>query len=578
MAWRKGKERRRASDAKPVQTAQSEAGTFASVPAIAGFSDLSVVGHGATATVYRAIQDGFDREVAIKVLHLDVSDRRAQKRFQRERSLNGRLSSHPNVVTVLDSGFVEGRHPYLVMEYLQEGSLADRLKQRGPFPVPLTLHIGVRIAGALETGHRIGILHRDVKPSNILLSRFEEPALADFGIAAILEIEQSFTAALTPVHAAPELLEGAEPSAQTDVYALGSSLYTLLAGTAPFAGPPGEGMLSQLLRITTHDVPTLSRPDVPIELLELLRRAMAKRPENRIESAAAFGEQLRAIQRLVGEPVSLLPVELPAKASTDAVSTIDQQIGALTQTQPVPNEQPIVAPVDPLPITSPPITSPPVEESSVVAEPIIRTPTVSPPMPTLDPTATISVSKPPIDEADFTVSARQVHPLQPVATARKRPWWVLPALILGSGAVAATSTVFIVSNRSSAPRATTQPKPDTPTTIAATPSQSTQVPTTLDITSYVPQSVVVEAIDGAIRVRFVDQTNGKRQHLIKVARSESKTVLDPVITKAAQSFLVLPQEIDPAEPICVIVSAVIELPDRFAESKPVCINGGQIAR
>ena len=160
--------------------------------------------------MYQATQDGYDRRVALKVLNIDISDRRAQRRFQRERALNGRLSDHPNVVTVLDSGFVDGRYPYLAMELFELGSLSDQLRQRGPFTVPAALHIGVRIAGALESAHRLGVLHRDVKPQNILQSRFGEPALADFGIAAILELEMehSLTAALTPVHAAPRAAGG----------------------------------------------------------------------------------------------------------------------------------------------------------------------------------------------------------------------------------------------------------------------------------------------------------------------------------------------------------------------------------
>lgn len=180
---------------------------------IAGYSELTVIGRGASATVYRALQENFGRTVAVKVLHVDVSDRKAQRRFEREKAINGRLSNHPNVVTVLDSGFVDDRYPYLAMEYFEHGSLSQRLTECGPFSVEESLHIGIRIAGALESAHKAGILHRDVKPQNILLSRFGEPALADFGIATILELEQSTTAALTPVHAAPEILEldGGDP-------------------------------------------------------------------------------------------------------------------------------------------------------------------------------------------------------------------------------------------------------------------------------------------------------------------------------------------------------------------------------
>lgn len=281
------------------------------LPEIAGYRDLSVIGRGATATVYRATQEEFGRTVAIKLLHVDISDRRAQRRFAREKTINGQLSSHPNVVTVFDSGFVDGRSPYLVMEYFGHGSLGNRLADRGPFTLEQALHVGIRIAGALESAHVAGVLHRDVKPQNILLSQFGEPALADFGIATVIEMEQSLTAGLTPVHAAPELLEHDEPSARSDVYALASTIYTLLAGSPPFAGPQGEGVLAQLLRITTMEMPALARADVPASLTTALRAAMEKRPEDRTGSAAEFGRVLQQVQTELGLARTSLPVELP---------------------------------------------------------------------------------------------------------------------------------------------------------------------------------------------------------------------------------------------------------------------------
>lgn len=277
-------------------------------PHIDGYDDLVVIGRGASSTVYRARQASHGRDVAIKVLTVDISDRKARRRFDRERSVNGRLSDHPNVVTVLESGLVEGRQPYLAMELFEHGSLADRLARRGPFELGETLHHGIRVAGALESAHRLGVLHRDIKPHNILLSRFGEPALADFGIASLLENERAMTAALTPNHAAPELLEGEDPTAQSDVYSLGSTLYTLLAGTPPFAGPDGEGVLAQLLRITTSDMPPMPRTDVPPTLAELLRTALARSPGDRPASAADFGRALQGVQTNLGLAATPLPL------------------------------------------------------------------------------------------------------------------------------------------------------------------------------------------------------------------------------------------------------------------------------
>jgi tRNA A-37 threonylcarbamoyl transferase component Bud32 len=670
---------KRAKPSAPV----TEAAPLTGVPVIAGFRDLTIIGHGSTATVYRALQDGFDREVAIKVLHLDISDRRAQKRFQRERSLNGRLSNHPNVVTVLDSGFVDGRNPYLVMEFLEEGSLADRLKHRGPFELALVMHIGVRIAGALETAHRIGVLHRDVKPNNILLSRFEEPALADFGIAAILEMEQSFTAALTPVHAAPELLEGSEPSPQTDVYALGSTLYTLLAGAAPFAGPAGEGMLSQLLRITTTDVPTLARSDTPRELIDLLRQSMAKRPEARIGSAREFGERLQALQQQFSLPVSALPVDVLTKVSAPTVSPVETDFSEnaplldnVVTHEAAPTNAPAAAdPVVAAPVvaavvvaaTEPNITTEPIlavesfesvtsfepavetitqdsyepptaietevaatdldqdtNQATVTFEPIhgpdpsdshVRHPpvvTAPPPpaavIPALVGTSAAMVATPnaPAFDPYATISARQLHPPQPPAEKRKRPWWMIPLVIVGSIGTATTASVVLLATGSDGPKssvtqtsrsnAASNTQPSVTVSTAVTSTETTMIfqsptsnatPSTVDyiggasclrndVTRCIPGNVLLKPQDGALSVRFTDRTGDQRQHLIKIARGANKKALDPIITQPRQTFLVLPPEIDPNEPICVVVSAVIELPDRFAEAPAVCLNGGAI--
>ncbi len=381
-------------------------GPTGQLPSVDGYADLEVVGHGASATVYRARQVGYDRSVALKVLNIDVSDRRGQKRFDRERSLNGRLSDHPHVVTVLDSGFVNGRHPYLAMELFEQGSLNDQLKRNGPFDLAAALHIGVRIAGALESAHRIGVIHRDVKPQNILTSRFGEPALADFGIATILQMDESFTTALTPVHAAPELLEGADPSPLSDVYALASTIYTLLAGSAPFAGPAGEGVLAQLLRITTSDIPAIPRDDIDDALLDLLRRAMAKRPAERTPSAARFGVELQDAQRRLGHAVTSLPVSIEpndvrpdpndVRSDPNDLRSGPNDVTAESRSRSV-TSAPIAPPsgrgvvIPPAPLTSD--SSPPIPFAPDSSPPIPLAPDSSPPLPLVaDPPAAIPLA------------------------------------------------------------------------------------------------------------------------------------------------------------------------------------------
>jgi serine/threonine-protein kinase PknK len=287
------------------------------MPDLPGYADLEEIGRGGSATVYRAWQEQFQRRVALKILAVDMTDRRAQQRFERERALTGRLTGHPHVVRVFDAGFVKGRRPYLAMEYFERGSLADRITARGPLDLPEALRVAVKVSGALETAHRARILHRDIKPQNILVSRYGEPALADFGIATLVSLDMSVTGTMTPVHAAPELLEGDAPSPASDIYALGSTIFTLLAGSAPFLGPPGEGVLTQLMRIMASELPPLDRPDVSISLRDVLRRSMAKTPGARYDSAADLGEALRHEERSLG----LVPTEMTLEVAESDTAT-----------------------------------------------------------------------------------------------------------------------------------------------------------------------------------------------------------------------------------------------------------------
>lgn len=528
---------------------------------VEGYSDLDVVGHGASATVYRATQDGYDRQVALKVLNIDISDRRAQKRFQRERALNGRLSGHPNVVTVLDSGFVDGRYPYLAMELFELGSLADLVRDRGPFDVATTLHVGVRIAGALESAHQLGVLHRDVKPQNILWSRFGEPALADFGIAAILEMEHSLTAALTPVHAAPELLEGADPSERTDVYALGSTLYTMLAGTPPFAGPAGEGMLAQLLRITTSDLPVLRRADVPTSLTDVLRHAMAKRPDDRLPSAAALGMALREVQRELGLELTPLPVDgagsvlPPVTAPTSSEGTAPPATSPLTTTGELPPPPPAATPSPP-PLLAPAAASfaPPMATPARV--PVSR--------------AAVALDEHTVDVPldGRTVTARHVAAPAPAPPVRRR--WVLPVVTAGAVLVGAAgggvAWKLTRDDGDASPAVTTVPA--TTTSLAGTTTTAT-LPA--DLATLRPTDVKQVPDTGAVVLTWTDHTGGQAPYLV-YTYPESLGVA-PQSPEPGKNSLVL-KGVAPTADACFIVAAVVDIgpPARTANSEAVCIG------
>jgi serine/threonine protein kinase len=262
---------------------------------IQGYRLLEPAGHGGFSVVYRAQQETLDRIVAVKLLTVDYVDPKVRKRFLREVQLTTRLSGHPHVVTVLDAGVTRSRRPYIVMDFFEQGSLQDRLDAQGALPAADVARIGVKICGALTAAHDLGILHRDIKPQNILVSRFGEPALADFGVALLADsaARTSRTDALTPYHAAPEILDGAQPSPAADIYSLGSALYQLLAGR-PAYRQEGGAIAPMLLRIMNEPPPPLTRPDVPASLRDAVLRAMTKQPGERFSSAADFASALGA--------------------------------------------------------------------------------------------------------------------------------------------------------------------------------------------------------------------------------------------------------------------------------------------
>jgi len=272
---------------------------------VPGYRVLEQVGEGGFSVVYRAHQERLDRAVALKVLHINAVDEATLRRFERECKITGRLSGHPNIVTVLDTGKTRSGAPYIAMEYFERGTLIDRLEREGPLPVGEVLRIGVKMAGALAATHETDVLHRDVKPQNVLVSRYGEPALADFGIARLTDsFDHSHTQAFTPHHAAPEVLQGTTPGVGSDIYSLGSTLYQLLAGLPAFKGPKGEGIAPLMLRIMNDAPPPIQRADVPQPVFEVIRRAMAKAPEHRFASAVEFAQRMQQLQAELGLPIT----------------------------------------------------------------------------------------------------------------------------------------------------------------------------------------------------------------------------------------------------------------------------------
>lgn len=288
---------------------------------IPGYENPAFLGQGGFGSVYTARQVAFDRIVAIKILSTPGLNPDLRRWFQRECQALGKLSGHPNIVTVYDSGFTDGGRAYIAMNYTTGGSLAARLKERGPMPWQEALEIGIKLAGALETAHRAGVLHRDMKPENVLLSAYDEPELADFGSAAIQEGTAMPSALITATlpHAAPEVLGDRPASRATDVYSLASTVFTLMAGRPAFAPKSNEDIRTVLARIVTDPVPDLRTRGIPDAVCRVLERAMEKQPTARHPRAIDFGTELQRAQEELGLPVTpmrLAAVKSPAGETT----------------------------------------------------------------------------------------------------------------------------------------------------------------------------------------------------------------------------------------------------------------------
>jgi len=270
-----------------------------------GLSDAREIGRGGFGVVYRCTEPALDRVVAVKVLTTDL-DHENRNRFVREQRAMGRLTGHPNIVSALRVGESESGHPFIVMQFHEQGSLDARIRRHGPLPLDELLRLGVRLAGALETAHRLGILHRDVKPANILFTGYGEPALTDFGIAHIAGGFETATGVITgsPAFTAPEVLDGQSPSPASDIDSLGATLFCAMTGHAAFERRSGEQMMAQFIRITTDPPPDLREQGIPGDVANVIETAMAGEPGNRPSSALAFGDQLRAAQHHHGFPVT----------------------------------------------------------------------------------------------------------------------------------------------------------------------------------------------------------------------------------------------------------------------------------
>ena len=271
----------------------------------------AVLGKGGMGTVYGAHDKQLERPVAIKVLHdADAMDDVAVKRFRREALALGALG-HPHLCTVYDVGALADGVPFLVMERLDGMSLGARLKQLPPLSSALLAHLIAQAGDALSTAHEAGVLHRDIKPDNIYLSRAPGSTwtakLLDFGVAkfsrngllgdADASLTKTGMVMGTPYYMSPEQARGQRDiDARVDIYALGVVAYECFAGKRPFAGTPLNLVLVKILSEKPESLARL-RPDLDATVISVIEKAMSKNRDYRYASAREFGRELLRAER-----------------------------------------------------------------------------------------------------------------------------------------------------------------------------------------------------------------------------------------------------------------------------------------
>jgi serine/threonine protein kinase/formylglycine-generating enzyme required for sulfatase activity len=383
---------------------------------------LERLGRGGMATVYKAYQPGLDRYVAVKILPTYMArDSDFSARFRREARAIARLN-HPNILPVYDFGQDKGLN-YIVMRYVEAGTLKELLGQ--PLDLRTTLDIISQVGGALDYAHQEGVIHRDVKPSNVLMDRGEWALLGDFGLARMMEASVRLTGTGvgvgTPTYMSPEQGQGTTVDARSDVYSLGIMLFEMLTGRVPYQA---ETPMAVVIKHLTAPLPLPrdANPSIPEAAERVIFKALAKDPADRYQTA---GELVEALRWVVEE------AEMPL-AALAPLAPIDE----------LPAEE-----VSPTPVEEPAAEMPPPEAAAE-------------------------------REAERTTSL--VEPsAEPVAVPfwRRVPWWawVLIVILLGGGA--ATVAVFW-------PRPAAMPA-DTPVAVVA----STPMPTSTETTQPTPTEI-----------------------------------------------------------------------------------------
>jgi serine/threonine-protein kinase len=305
---------------------------------------VEVIGRGGMGVVHRGRDRVLDRTVAVKVLPaLFAENPTLVERFEREARAAARLS-HPNIVSVYDSGR-DGTERYFVMEYVPGKSLAELLRERGRLPVAEAVGITAQIANALAAAHGAGIIHRDIKPGNVMVLPSGEAKVLDFGIArAAADVALTRTTMVlgSAPYIAPEVALGRSADQRSDIYSLGCVLYEMLTGRPPFVGDLPAVVMSQ----HTNAEPQPPRelvPEIPAALEALVLQMLAKNPADRPQQAAELPATLRSAQTELTAPTQIVPGPAPTLPAHPPTAPTEAQTSAATPgpTEPVARRRPI---------------------------------------------------------------------------------------------------------------------------------------------------------------------------------------------------------------------------------------------
>ena len=308
---------------------------------IAGFSVLHRLGVGGMSEVYLAFQHSLHRHVALKVLRADFvgSDEHEQRFLQEARAVASLM--HPNIVQVYDVGKFDSIH-YIAQEYVPGSNLSAFIQRRGALPLEESISILWQATAALQKAASIGLVHRDIKPDNLLLTPDGEVKVADFGLARARGQNQNLTAVGvtlgTPLYMSPEQIQGLSVDSRSDLYSLGATAYHMLAGRPPFSGDTAIALAMQHVQADPTPLQQI-RPDLPKDLVDIIHKLLRKTPEERFASAMELARSLRIFidQHLEGRGDKMVPFSglvidhqaISSNASTQELQVLMGRSGAI---------------------------------------------------------------------------------------------------------------------------------------------------------------------------------------------------------------------------------------------------------